>query len=94
MKKGLRKKYDEYYEEYDLYIRDIMIKTYARQLSKYCEYGLLNNRDSLKQYTNSIGDLFNATYEFDELRNEVELLLKEQYHLIIVSDVPLTMEKI
>lgn len=46
MRKDLRKKYDDYYREYDLYIRDIMVKTYARQLSKYYDYGLLINQDT------------------------------------------------
>ncbi len=95
MRKDLRKKYDDYYREYDLYIRDIMVKTYARQLSKYYDYGLLINRDtSLNQYVNSIGDLFNVTYLFSELRNEVEQLLREEYHLVIVSDEPLKIETI
>ncbi len=92
--KGLEQRYDDYYKEYDLYIRDIMIKTYARQLSKYYDYGLLNNGGSLHQYVNSIGDLFNATYLFSELRNEVEQLLREKYHLVIVSDTPLEIETI
>lgn len=95
MRKDLRKKYDDYYKDYDLYIRDIMIKTYSRQLSKYYDYGLLTNRgSSLYQYVNSIGDLFNATYSFSELRNEVEQLLREDYHLVIVNDNPLEIETI
>ena len=58
MRKDLRKKYDDYYKEYDLYIRDIMVQTYARQLSKYYDYGLLINRDtSLNLLLNSHIDL-------------------------------------
>ncbi len=92
-KKELDKKYDLYYDEYDEYILGILKKATARQLSKLYEYDLLVSNETLKQHIGSISDVFNISVKFDNIRKDVELILKNKYNLVIVKDEPLVIKK-
>ncbi len=89
----LDKKFDEYYENYDMYMKTyVVLEVYARQLASYFYRGLLVANETLIQYVESIGDAFNVGFDFEEIRDRVEEILKIKYNLEITNDKPLEMK--
>lgn len=89
----LDKKFDEYYENYDMYMKTYVVpEVYARQLASYFYRGLLVANETLIQYVGSIGDAFNVGFDFEEIRDCVEEILKIKYNLEITNDKPLEMK--
>ncbi len=91
-KEGTEENFNLYYDDFGLYMMKIIKETIARQLASYYNYGLLVHGHSLKQYLGSIGIMFNYTFEFEDIREEVEQILKSKYNLIIVNDKPLVIK--
>lgn len=92
--KELEQRFSKYYEDMYSNLKEFIIEFYARQLNSYYKLSLLNGVDTLLQKVNSIGDVFNVSCDFFSVRNEVEQLLREEYHLVIVNDNPLEIETI
>ena len=88
------KRYDLYYKDYDEYMIEIVKETIARQLASYYNFDLLGENETLRQYVGSIMDAFNICFKFEDIREDVEKLLKEKYSLVILTDEPLTMKSL
>lgn len=89
-----QKKYTDYYIDFNRYMKKCVIpEVLAHQLYSYYVRGLLNG-DTLKQYINSIKDVFNINFEFDDVRVSVERILRIKYNLKIVKDEPLVMKSL
>lgn len=90
--KELEHRYTEFYNNYDLYMmKYILPEVYASQFASYYYRDLINGED-LRIYVGTIGDVFNFSFKFEEIRKDVEDILKIKYNLRITNDTPLTME--
>ena len=90
--KELEERYTKFYNNYDLYMmKYVLPEVYASQFASYYYRDLING-DDLRIYIGSIGDAFNFSFKFEEIRKDVEDILKIKYNLMITSDTPLTME--
>ncbi len=84
-----------YYDEYESYVIEFVKEVIPRQLVKLKEGNLMLKSESLKQHIGSIMDMFNlSNFDFNDIRPDVEKILKDKYGYIIKSDEPLVMEKI
>lgn len=89
----LSKEYSDYYDNFDLFMKKYVVpQVYARQIVSYYYRGLIR-KETLRQYASSIGDVFNVSFDFFDIRNEVEEILKIKYNLVITSDEPLIIKK-
>lgn len=91
-KLSFQKRVDLYYGEYDNYLLGLLKEAIPRQLSKLYENDLILKGESLRQYIGSITDVFNLHFEFNDIRKDVEEVLKNKYNLVIKNDTPLIME--
>ncbi len=84
-----------YYDEYESYVIEFVKEVIPRQLVKLKESDLMLKSESLKQHIGSIMDMFNlSNFDFNNIRTDIEKILKDKYGYIIKSDDPLVMEKI
>ena len=84
-----------YYNEYESYVIEFVKEVIPRQLVKLKENDLMLKSESLKQHVNSIMDMFNfSNFNFDDIRPDVERILKDKYGYIIKNDDPFVMEKL
>lgn len=84
-----------YYDEYESYVIDFVKEAIPRQLVKLKESDLMLKSESLKQHIGSIMDMFNlSNFDFNDIRPDVERILKDRYGYTIESDNPFVMEKI
>lgn len=89
----LDERYLDYYDNYDLYMKKYIIpEVYASQLASYYYRDLMTN-ETLKQYIGGIGDAFNVSVKFEDIRKDIEEILKIKYNLIITNDEPVTIKR-
>ena len=82
-----------YYDDYESYVIEFVKEVIPRQLVKLKENDLMLKSESLKQHIGSIMDMFNlSNFDFNDIRPDVERILKDKYGYIIKSDEPLVME--
>ena len=99
---GKKLSFDErsnmYHEEFDSYLIELLKEIIPMQLVKLKEYDLMLKSESLEQHVNSITDIFNICFDYNDdfplIRDEVEKILKGKYGYIIKQDTPLIMEKV
>lgn len=95
IKLSFEKKSELYYDEYEKYVIKFVKKVIPRQLVKLKESNLMLKSGSLKQHLGSILDMFNfSNFDFNDIRPDVERILKDKYGYVIKSDNPFVMEKI
>ncbi len=91
--KELEQRYAEFYKNYDLYmIKYVIPEVFASQLAS-CYYRDLIIGDDLRIYIGSISDAFNISFNFADIRKDVEDILRIKYNLLITNDRPLVMKK-
>lgn len=93
-KLSYNKRVDLYYEDYDRYLLEIIKETIPRQLVSLYNNDLILKHETLKQYIGSITDVFNLRFDFNDIRKDVEVILREKYKFIIVQDEPFVMKSI
>ncbi len=92
-KKLLEKRYSQYYDNIEMYIKKYVVpEVYAYGLAGLYYKGLILD-ETLEQYVRSIASYFNVVLEFEDVRNDVEELLKIKYNLTIINDKPLIIDK-
>ena len=78
---------NKYHEEFDSYLIELLKEIIPMQLVKLKEYDLMLKSESLEQHVNSITDIFNICFDYNDdfplIRNEVEKILKDKYGYII-----------
>ncbi len=90
---NVEERFSRYYDNYDLFMKKYVVpEVYARQLAVYY-YENLIGYETLYQYAGSIGNAFNVSYGFEDIRKEIEEILRIKYDLKITKDEPLIMEK-
>ena len=95
IKLSFEKKSELYYNEYEKYVIELVKEIIPRQLVKMKDSGLMLKQERLNQHVNSIIDMFNfSNFDFNDIRPDVERILKEKYNYVIKSDDPFIMEKI
>ena len=90
---SFEKRVDLYYEDYDNYLLEIIKEVIPKQLCSLYKYKLIRKNETLRQYIGSICDVFNFRFDFNDIRKDVEEILKVKYDLKITNDNPLIMEK-
>ena len=89
----LEKGFSLYYDNFDLYMKKYVIpEVYARQLASIY-YRNLKTNETLNQHVGSIESVFNVTFSFEDIRQEVEEILKIKYNVIITNEKPLVLSK-
>ena len=84
-----------YYDEYENYVIEFVKEVIPRQLVRLKENDLMLKKERLNQHINSILDMFNfSNFNFDDIRTDVERILKDKYGYIIKNDDPFVMEKL
>lgn len=82
-----------YYDEYENYVMEFVKEVIPRQLVKLKESDLMLKSESLKQHIGSIMDMFNlSNFDFNDIRTDVERILKANYGYVIKCDNPFIME--
>ena len=82
-----------YYDEYESYVIEFVKEVIPRQLVKLKENNLMLKSESLKQHIGSIMDMFNlSNFSFNDIRPDVERILKDKYGYMIKNDDPFVME--
>lgn len=92
--KEFEKRVNLYYDDYKRYLIEIIKEVIPRQLVSLYNHNLILKHEKLIQHINSISDAFNLHFNFNEIKEDVEKILKDKYNYIIVKDEPLIMEKI
>lgn len=97
-KLSFSKRSDLYHDEYYNYIVGLLKEIIPMQLVKLKEYDLMLKSESLLQQINSITDVFNICFSYEEdfpkIRKDVERVLRDRYHYVIKQDTPFVMEKV
>lgn len=92
--KDFEKRVNLYYDDYNKYLIEIIKEVIPRQLVSLYNHNLILKHETLIQHINSISDVFNLHFNFFDIRNDVEKILRDKYRFIIVNDEPLIMESI
>lgn len=90
--KEFEKRVDLYYDDYNKYLIEIIKEVIPRQLVSLYKHNLILKHETLIQHINSISDVFNLRFNFNDIRNDVEKVLRDKYNYIIVKDEPLIMK--
>lgn len=92
--KEFEKRVNLYFDDYNKYLIEIIKEVIPRQLVSLYNHNLILKHEKLMQHINSISDVFNLRFNFNDIRKDVEEILKDKYNYIIVKDAPLIMKKI
>lgn len=92
--KEYEKRINLYYDDYNKYLIEIIKEVIPRQLVSLYNHNLILKHETLIQHINSISDVFNLRLNFDDIRDDVEKILKDKYNYIIVKDEPLIIENL
>ena len=90
--KEFEKRVNLYYDDYNKYLIEIIKEVIPRQLVSLYKHNLILKHETLIQHINSISDVFNVHFNFNDIKEDVKEILKDKYNFQIINDSPLIMK--